>query len=635
MNQITNWDNKVISYIRLMQGEYGDELLLQVQDVYIFWALSSVRKYSAKYYPFAQDADVLVVGDRFGAITGGICDLAHNVDAVVPDKYYGKAVKKRYAARDNLNILVREQDNWNLSKCYPYVCINLEYIQEINMNDTYAVDCMLNPSVEALEEDGKILIFATGEKLEAIKKILFKKGFSYNQSFDPLCNGALVLEASRKDNLSEVVVPSDFNLLNNKWIRKYEFPLLGGSVYDQDLSLIEDVKAVQLDLLKKLVSICNKNGLKLYPIYGTLLGTVREAGMIPGDDDIDVALPREDYEKLLNLQDEFQDAYVLQTPYNENCFFGGYSKLRNQNTTAIHPQNWWIDCCEGIGIDIFPIDNTYNDPEKERNKQRKIRILQKLLYAKAYGYFARFRDMKLPEWKGYKYLGKLFTKQKLVDCLYEEMKKGDKKSNRYAIYCHYRDNSLESARYMGAADFSTSIEGLYEEIPVQIPSGWDDLLNGFYGHGYWERQGFFEWKKRHGFYSVSIPYTVYKQRFGGLKNPGSIKEPIVLFGDGSLFKACVNNYKSKVNITHLVLLPGEDTIDSIGGIKVERWEDFLEQDLDRNAYRALICSGDVREAEKSLQKAGYDKYYIFWANREWMLYANQSQVWKEITNYYK
>ncbi len=178
--------------------------------------------------------------------------------------------------------------------------------------------------------------------------------------------------------------------------------------------------------------------------------------------------------------------------------------------------------------------------------------------------------------------------------------------------------------------FEGTITLQYEGIPMQVPSGWDGILRGFYGDGYLSRTGFTEWKRRHGFYDVNVPYTVYKKRFGGLKHPERIEKPIVFFGDGSVFKACLSYYKDRVKILHLVQLPDEEPMKPVMGIPVEGWEDFHKLCLDRSSYRAVICSGNARIAEKILQKAGYEEYYIFWYNREWMLYANQSQIWKEI-----
>ena len=159
-------------------------------------------------------------------------------------------------------------------------------------------------------------------------------------------------------------------------------PLTVYRVLDYDDPLISDVRAVQLELLKKLVSVCEANGLTVFLMYGSLLGCVRNGGFIPGDDDIDVALMRDDYDKLMALVQSFTGDYFLQTPANDDCFYGGYAKLRKNGTSCIVPQNWYKNCNEGICIDIFPVDYTYADKKKERKKLRRIRQLQRFMRRK-------------------------------------------------------------------------------------------------------------------------------------------------------------------------------------------------------------------------------------------------------------
>lgn len=88
--------------------------------------------------------------------------------------------------------------------------------------------------------------------------------------------------------------------------------------------------AVQLNLLKKFKEVCEKNNLKFYLTYGSLLGAIRHNGYIPWDDDIDIAMPREDYDKLKEIAaKEFEDPYFYQTQENELDFFGGgFSRLK-------------------------------------------------------------------------------------------------------------------------------------------------------------------------------------------------------------------------------------------------------------------------------------------------------------------
>ena len=100
----------------------------------------------------------------------------------------------------------------------------------------------------------------------------------------------------------------------------FEYIMVRGYRADADKEVIKRVVEVELDLLKKLQKVCEKHNLKLYMVYGTLLGAVRHGGVIPGDDDIDVALLREDYDKLLQLIEEFDGQYFLQTIDTDDAF---------------------------------------------------------------------------------------------------------------------------------------------------------------------------------------------------------------------------------------------------------------------------------------------------------------------------
>ena len=624
-------DRLFIAYMNsfLHGDEYGDTFLENDNRDDLYWSLGSIRRHSFSFFPVKEGAGLLLVGDKFGALTGIACEKAAYVDAVVPMEEYAMALQHRYVSRTNLHIIVKEYDDWNLEKKYPYALVNLDYSCGYTIQDSYEFDRLVSPAVKHLCEDGKLLITARGDCLWNIRRLLYQIGFCYWQDCDPLGNGALFIEASRRDNLSDwqPLMPSP--LINDKWVRKHWIPARGGDMLDQDRERIRQVVEVQIDLLKKLLQVCGENKLKVYPMYGTLLGIIRDGGMIAGDDDIDVAMPRQDYDRLMQLTDKFDGKYFLQTPYSEDCFYGGYTKLRNRETTAIHPQNEWVDVCEGIGIDIFPMDRSYRDKDREEKKCRKIQIWQRLLYAKSYGYFRQFKDMPLLRWKFYKYLGKLIDREKMLMKLNCLMMQGDENADNLAIYCHYGINSENATRYLTASAFRKTIPLMYEGVQMQVPTEWDQLLRGLYGE-YGVRLGFAEGKWRHGFYDVNTPYNVYKKRFGGLKHPEGIHEPVVLFGDGSVFKACLKYYNSRVQISHLVQLPGENKMEQVMGIPVESWEDFKALQLPEESYRAVICSGDAREAEHILQQAGYKNYYIFWYNRNWMLYANQTWIWREI-----
>ena len=626
--QFKEQDRKILNIINSSSGEYmADGFSMDSIDVY--WSFAAIRRDSFSFYPFSKEEDILVVGDRYGAVTGIVCEKAGQVDAVVPTRVHADTIMKRYKNKENLHAFVKPYDDWKMDRKYPYVLVNLEYADEYDLCDSIEFDKLVEPAVKHLKDNGHLLLIVYGEKKEIIYKLLYRLGFKYQQYYDPLNNGALLIDTAKEDILTQYNVKDASTLVRDKWIRKHDYPIMSKDIYDQDHICIDSVKQVQIDLLKKLLDVCQSYALKVYPIYGTLLGIIRDGGMIPGDDDIDVAMVRDDYDKLLQLTGEFQGKYFLQTPYTDDCFFGGYSKLRNSDTTAISPQNHFVECNEGISIDIFPIDKAYTSKGKEKRKLRTIRILQRLLYAKSYGYFRQFRDMKMLEWKAYRYAGKLIERSRMIDALYAQMRGCDENSNEGAIYGHYQEGEIKPI-YMNLSAFKNTTSLLYEGVALDVPDGWEELIKARYGEEYMHSLEFMEWKKRHGFYDTSVPYTVYKERFGGLKYPSSIKESIVLIGDGSVFKTCLEYYKSRVNVTHLVQLPDEKRMQSVMGIQVSSWDEFCNMNLEESKYRFIICAGDVRAAEKVMKQAGFKKYYIYWVDREWMLYANQSFIWKQI-----
>lgn len=123
-------------------------------------------------------------------------------------------------------------------------------------------------------------------------------------------------------------------------------------------SKMKKLWAVELDLLKQFLGVCEKYQLKYYPSGGTLLGCVRHNGFIPWDDDIDIDMPRTDYEKLCAVASkEFQKPYFLQTAFSDAGYFSGHAKLRNSDTTCVIPEDMYYSYNKGIFIDIFPLDN--------------------------------------------------------------------------------------------------------------------------------------------------------------------------------------------------------------------------------------------------------------------------------------
>ena len=88
--------------------------------------------------------------------------------------------------------------------------------------------------------------------------------------------------------------------------------------------------AIEIDLYLKFAEVCQKYGFRYYALFGTILGAVRHSGMIPWDDDMDVCMPREDYERFCTVAvSEFKTPYFLQTPYTDKNYYYSFAKIRN------------------------------------------------------------------------------------------------------------------------------------------------------------------------------------------------------------------------------------------------------------------------------------------------------------------
>lgn len=122
--------------------------------------------------------------------------------------------------------------------------------------------------------------------------------------------------------------------------------------------LQQQIWAAEQEILDVIHQVCTAHGLRYSLAYGTLIGAVRHKGFIPWDDDIDIMMPREDYEKLLAVWDQSAPkGYILQNTRTDSDFTQNFTKIRKDHTTFLQGEEERTkQYHKGIFVDIFPGD---------------------------------------------------------------------------------------------------------------------------------------------------------------------------------------------------------------------------------------------------------------------------------------
>ena len=124
-----------------------------------------------------------------------------------------------------------------------------------------------------------------------------------------------------------------------------------------DSKTLKKLHEVQVEILDEIDRICRENNIQYFLVGGTLLGAVRHKGFIPWDDDLDIAMVREDYEKFIKVcKKELDSKYYLDCAETNKDFNFSFAKIRKNNTLFEEPSLKHLDIHKGIYVDIFPMD---------------------------------------------------------------------------------------------------------------------------------------------------------------------------------------------------------------------------------------------------------------------------------------
>ena len=237
-----------------------------------------------------------------------------------------------------------------------------------------------------------------------------------------------------------------------------------------------DLQRVELDLLKQFIRICDQLELKYYLICGTALGAVKYGGFIPWDDDVDVALPRSDYEVFIRkAQALLPENCFVQNYHTEARFPKIFTKLRRSDTTFIETSAEKLPINHGVFIDIFPLDG-YPQDRKAQSRLERLKKWYKLCLSCAYSF-------------DYNWKAKLaFAVLRFFGC-HRRSARYAEKLDRLIASCSEKDSEIwcNHGNWQGKLDyapgawFGSGAQAVFEGIPVSVPSDCDDYLTRKYG----------------------------------------------------------------------------------------------------------------------------------------------------------
>ena len=134
---------------------------------------------------------------------------------------------------------------------------------------------------------------------------------------------------------------------------------------------LRTLQLFELKMLKDIVNVCDSNGITYYLCSGTLLGAVRHQGFIPWDDDVDIAMPYEDYKRFLKIgQELLGESYFVQSCETDILFHRAYTRIRANHTAMLNPMHKKCKTHQGVWLDIFPL--VYFDSQMELTIKKKI-----------------------------------------------------------------------------------------------------------------------------------------------------------------------------------------------------------------------------------------------------------------------
>ena len=244
---------------------------------------------------------------------------------------------------------------------------------------------------------------------------------------------------------------------------------------------VDEAKKIEFEILKQINEICIAQNIRYFLVGGTLLGAIRHKGFIPWDDDIDIGMPRDDYEKFIEY------CMTNEVPFDLLCnktnpHYGYlFAKAMDKNTILIEESGNRYNIEMGLFVDIFPIDGLGDSYDEALSALNKTRFKRELLVAANWKKFFRSKTRAIyfePIRFAFFCMSRVSSFKKLIRKIESKYERNafDKKSFVGCVCGSYRNKEIVEQNV-----FSEYVDLPFEDAMFKCPKNYDRYLSSIYG----------------------------------------------------------------------------------------------------------------------------------------------------------